>query len=112
MGSLIAFCGLDCSQCPAYHAAEKLSMAERQKVADQWSKEFNSPFKAADIDCVGCTARDGAHVGYCTMCKIRSCGLEKGLSTCAACDKFGCETLEGFLKNVPQARENLAKLRA
>jgi hypothetical protein len=110
--NLYAMCGLDCAACPAFKASERLSMPERQKIADQWSKEFNGSFTAADIDCVGCPVTAGAHVGYCAMCQIRACALEKAVSTCAACGQFGCDKLEGFLKNAPQARENLARLRA
>jgi hypothetical protein len=108
---LFAYCGLDCAACPAFHASEKLSMEEREKVADQWSKEFNHSFKAADIDCVGCQVKKGAHVGYCSMCQIRSCAEGRGLASCAACPDFGCQKLEEFLKAAPQARENLAALR-
>jgi len=109
---MIAYCGLDCAACPALFASQKLSMDERQKIADKWSKEFNNPFKATDIDCVGCTASEGVHVGYCAMCGIRRCGIEKGVSNCAGCADFGCAQLEGFLKNVPVAKENLLALRA
>jgi hypothetical protein len=108
----IAVCGLDCAACPAFHASEKLSIAERQKIADQWSKEYNGSFKATDIDCVGCTTKDGVHIGYCSACQIRLCGQEKGYASCAQCPQFSCEKLEGFFKNAPQARDNLAKLRA
>lgn len=107
-----AFCGVDCGACPAFHASERLAMAERQKIAEQWSKQYNGSFTAADVDCVGCAPRDGVHVGYCAMCPIRACAVEKAVASCALCDQFGCEKLEGFLKNSPNARENLAKLRA
>jgi hypothetical protein len=109
---LFAFCGLDCAACPAFNASKRLSMEERQKVADQWKKEFNTDLKATDIDCVGCPVKEGVHVGYCSMCQIRSCAEGRGLTTCAKCPDFGCEKLEGFLKSAPQARENLAALRA
>ncbi len=109
---LLAYCGLDCSACPALNASEKLSIEERQKVADQWSKQFGAGFKAVDIDCVGCTVKKGVHVGYCSMCQIRSCAEGRGLTTCAKCPDFGCEKLEGFFKSAPQARENLTALRA
>ncbi len=108
---MIAFCGLDCAACPALYGAKKLSIADRQKVADEWSKQFNASFKAEDIDCVGCTVREGKHVGYCSMCEIRLCGLGKGVSTCADCPEYACAKLEGFFKNAPAAKENLAALR-
>jgi hypothetical protein len=109
---MIAFCGLDCAGCPALFASKRLSMDERQKVADQWSKEYNAAIEAADVDCVGCTAREGVHVGHCSVCEMRLCGLAKGLSTCAACPEFACSKLEAFFKAVPVARANLMELRA
>ncbi len=109
---VIAFCGLDCAACPAYHAAEKLSMAEREKVAGDWSKQFNAPIKAVDIDCTGCTAKDGTHVAYCARCQIRAGGAGRGLSTCASCPEFACKKLADFMQNVPAARSNLEALRA
>jgi hypothetical protein len=112
MDQVIAFCGLDCAACPAFHASERLSMEERQKTADKWSKDFNHNFAATDIDCVGCTPKDGVHIGYCSMCEIRLCALGKNLATCASCPEFACAKLEGFFKGAPQAKENLMKLRA
>ena len=110
---LIAYCGLDCAVCPAFLAAERKTLAERQKTAEEWSKEYGHQLKAEEIDCVGCTAREGKHVGYCSMCGIRLCALEKGssVSTCASCPDYGCEKLVNFLKNVPQAKATLEALR-
>ncbi len=112
MEKMIAYCGLDCSACPALFASKRLSMDERQKVADQWAKEFGAQITAAQVDCVGCTAREGVHVGHCSVCEMRQCGLAKGLTTCAECAEFACAKLEGFFKAVPVAKENLTALRA
>ena len=103
----IAFCGLDCGACPAFHAAERLTIEERQAVAEKWNVEFGGTHTAADIDCVGCT-HDGRHAPYCENgCDIRKCGVEKAVATCAECSDYGCEKLAGFLANVPEARANL-----
>jgi hypothetical protein len=110
--TVLAICGLDCAACPAFHASEKLSMEERRKVADQWSKEYHAEFKAEDVDCVGCIVKDGKHIGYCSMCELRLCGLGKGYATCADCPDFACAKLEAFHANAPQARANLAAVRA
>ena len=109
---MIAFCGLTCAACPALFASQRLTMDERQRVADQWSKEYNASIRAADVDCAGCTAREGVHVGHCSVCEIRRCGMAKGLSSCAVCPELGCPKLEGFFKLVPAARDNLMALRA
>jgi hypothetical protein len=109
---MIAFCGLDCAACPALFASKRLSMEERQKVADQWAKEFGANIKAVDVDCVGCTTREGVHVAHCAVCEMRVCCLAKGLSTCAACPEFACSKLEAFFGAVPAAKANLTELRA
>jgi hypothetical protein len=108
---IIAYCGLDCAKCPAFLASERLSMEERKKVAEQWSKEFNFQFTANDIDCVGCTQKQGKQVGHCAVCEIRLCGLKRELQTCAGCPDYACAKLEGFIKNIPDARANLEALR-
>lgn len=103
----IAYCGLDCGACPAFHAAERLSVEERQAVADKWNVEFGGSHSVADIDCVGCT-HEGKHAPYCESgCEIRSCAVEKTVTTCAECPEYGCPKLAGFLANVPDAKTNL-----
>lgn len=103
----IACCGLDCAACPAYHGAERLTMAERQVVADKWSIEFGGEFRAEEIDCVGC-ASEGRHIPHCeSQCEIRMCGIAKAVATCAECGDYGCAKLAGFLMGVPDARANL-----
>lgn len=107
----IAYCGLDCAACPAYHAVERLTAEERQAVADKWTAEFGGNHTVADIDCVGCAAM-GTHTPYCSMCEIRKCGVEKAVLTCAECSDYGCEKLVAFLANVPEAKANLEARRA
>ena len=103
----LAYCGLDCAECPAFHAAERLTSEERQAVAEKWNVDFGGSHTAADIDCVGCTY-DGRHAPYCENgCEIRNCGLAKGVATCAECGDYGCLKLATFLANVPEARANL-----
>jgi hypothetical protein len=109
---MIAFCGLDCAVCPAFRAGERFTLAERQKTADKWAKDFGAQIKAEDVDCVGCTMQTGRQIGHCAECEIRLCGLKKKVSTCAACPEYGCDKLSNFLKNVPSAKANLEELRA
>jgi hypothetical protein len=103
----IAYCGLDCAACPAYHAVERLTVEERQDVADKWSVEFGGTHTVADIDCAGCT-HEGHHATYCESgCEIRKCGIEKAVATCAECADYGCDKLAGFLAGVRDAKANL-----
>jgi Protein of unknown function (DUF3795) len=102
-----AYCGLDCVACPAFHAAERLTMAERKAVADKWTIEFGGEFKAEEIDCVGCT-HDGRHIPHCeSQCEIRRCGMAMAVATCAECADYGCAKLAGLLADFPEARANL-----
>ncbi|HEC96016.1 MAG TPA: DUF3795 domain-containing protein, partial [Euryarchaeota archaeon] len=54
MEKIIGFCGLICSECPAYLATQKDDDNERRKVAETWSKEFNANMKPEDINYDGC----------------------------------------------------------
>jgi hypothetical protein len=102
----IAYCGLDCAACPAFHAAERLTTEERQGVADKWNVEYGGTHTVEDIDCVGC-AHEGHHAPYCSMCEIRLCAAAKAVATCAECADYGCARLAGFQANVPEAKANL-----
>lgn len=104
----IAYCGLDCSTCPAFNAVERLTVEERRAVAEQWNVEYGGNHTFVDIDCVGCTVAEGHHAPHCeSMCEIRKCAAAKAVATCAECADYGCETLTGFLANVPDAKANL-----
>jgi hypothetical protein len=111
MDIIIGFCGIDCGKCPAYIAKKENNNDLRKKTADEWSKMFGTEFKPEQINCDGCTA-DGQHIVYCEhMCEIRKCAVEKKVETCAVCADYGCEKLEAFLKNVPEARKTLEGIR-
>ncbi len=54
MDKMIAFCGIVCTECPAFLATQKDDHNERMKVAELWSKEFKAEIKPEDINCDGC----------------------------------------------------------
>ena len=85
MDKMIAFCGLTCTECPAYIATRKDDDKERGKVAKVWSKEFN--------------------------CEIRKCGQEKEVKNCAYCDDYACEKLTKFFDMAPEAKTTLSEVR-
>lgn len=49
MDRLIAFCGLTCTECPAFIATWKDDYKERGKVSKIWFKEFNREIKSEEI---------------------------------------------------------------
>ena len=41
--NMIAFCGLICTDCPAYLATQADDDSARKKVAEQWREAYQSP---------------------------------------------------------------------
>lgn len=111
MDKLIGFCGLSCNECPAFIATQNDDDVQREKIAKQWAKEYKHAFKKEDINCDGCVNLEGKHVGYCSVCEVRACAIEKKVKNCAHCSGYICETLGGFLDMVPQAKEMLEEIR-
>ena len=104
---MVAYCGLVCSDCGAYIATQTNDDEKRKEVAVTWTKKYNHPFKAEDINCVGCIVTDGRHVGHCGMCEIRKCGQEKGVINCAWCVDYSCDKTDEFFKMVPENKKRL-----
>ena len=111
MEKMIAFCGLVCTECPAFIATQKEDDEERKKVAEMWSKEFKVELKPEDINCDGCLADSERLFSHTKVCEIRKCGLDRKVANCAHCDEYACEKLTAFFKMVPQARSNLDEVR-
>jgi hypothetical protein len=111
MEKIIAYCGIVCSECPAYIATQTDDDAKRREVAEQWTKQFGHEMKPEDINCDGCNADTGRIVNYCAICEIRLCAREKGLINCAYCDDYACDKLEKFFQMAPMFRETLDEIR-
>ncbi len=110
---LIAVCGLDCSSCPAYLAWKNDDAALREKTAREWSKTYGFACTPAMVNCSGCRTAEGPKIGHCAECKMRSCAMQRGHATCAACGELStCAEIQGFLSKVPAAKANLERLRA
>ena len=69
MDKTIAFCGLICTECPAFIAPRKDDDKEREKVAKVWSKEYKCDMKTEDINCDGCLEESGRLFNYCKLVK-------------------------------------------
>jgi len=108
---MIAYCGLVCSECPAYVATQADDSEALQRVAAEWGKETNKPLTAADCLCDGCLSDSDRLFGYCSKCKMRACAMERGVATCAHCDDYGCEKITGFLEHAPEAKTTLDQIR-
>ena len=110
MDKMVAYCGLVCTECPAYIATQKNDMEALNQVAEMWSKEFKASLTAQDCICDGCTV-EGRKIGHCSECKVRACAMERDVVNCAHCADYGCTTLTDFLGFAPQAKANLEAIR-
>ncbi|OQY24673.1 MAG: hypothetical protein B6I35_00910 [Anaerolineaceae bacterium 4572_32.2] len=105
MDKIIAYCGLVCTDCPAYVATQSDDNAARERVAAQWREEFDAPNITAEmINCNGCLSETGPKFSHCAECEIRACSVERGVVNCAHCTEYACEKLEGFFGFAPDAR--------
>ena len=111
MEKMIGFCGIVCTDCPGYIATQKDDDNERKKVAELWSKLYNTDIKPEDVNCDGCLSEDGRLIGHCSVCEIRKCGQKKNILNCAYCDKYSCEKLNQFFKMAPEAKTTLDEIR-
>jgi len=113
MDRIVAYCGLICTDCPAYVATQTGDRAALERVAAQWREAFNAPEITADsIICDGCLGHDdGRLAGYCATCEVRACSLGRGFVNCAHCADYACEKLEGFFGHASEARKTLDEIR-
>jgi hypothetical protein len=111
MEKIIAYCGLICSDCPAFLATQRNDDAERKRVAELWSKEFGNSFKPEDINCDSCLSTGERVVNYFRICEIRKCSQSKKVQNCAYCEEYSCDKLENLFKMAPDARKILDDIR-
>jgi hypothetical protein len=111
MDNMIAYCGIVCTECPAFIATQLNDDNKRKKVAETWSKQYKMTVKPEDINCDGCMPGSGRLLNYCSICEIRKCGQGKGIKNCAYCDEYACEKITRFHAMAPQAKASLEKIR-
>ncbi|MFA5024489.1 MAG: DUF3795 domain-containing protein [Patescibacteria group bacterium] len=94
----LAMCGLNCSACAAFIATKNNDQKLQAKTAREWTERFIStnsnrpPLKPENIVCHGCLSA-GPLYQHCLECKIRKCGLAKGLKNCQECQDYKCADL-------------------
>ena len=111
MEKIVAFCGIVCSECPGFIATQKDSAEERKRVADSWSKMYNTEIKPEEINCDGCLTTSGRLINYCSVCEIRKCALDKSVKNCAFCEEYICKKLDSWFEKVPEGKATLEGIR-
>ena len=113
MSEMIAYCGLICTECPAFIATQANDRAALEQVAAQWCEEYSAPgLTAESVICDGCLGTTGRKFGHCAECKIRACAMARDVVNCAHCEDYGCDTITEFFGFVPEARTRLDGIRA
>ncbi len=122
MSRMVAFCGVVCSDCPAYQATQANDPEALARALAHWREDFDAPhITLDDIICDGCQTAGGRLNGYCRHCPVRPCGVARGIANCAHCDEYVCSQLarlldvcdgvQGFFAFARQARATLADIR-
>ncbi len=106
MEKIIGFCGLICTECPAYLATLNNDDEMRKKTAEKWSEMYHADIKPEGIKCNGCTT-PGHKFHHCTECEMRLCGIAKGVKNCGWCAEYPCPKIKEFQKWVPDAKKVL-----
>ena len=58
---MIAYCGIDCSNCPSYIATQSRSRKELIKVAENLTERYQTEVKPEYVICDGCKTKRGTH---------------------------------------------------
>lgn len=109
--SMIAYCGITCSECPAFEATrdrDQRKLAEtliadtvavsygptrdrdKEKLAETAAKWSTSEmkFEPEDILCDGCLS--DRVFKWSIECPTRRCGMERGVDNCGPCRDYHC----------------------
>jgi hypothetical protein len=107
MRKLIAYCGIDCADCPIYIVTQNNDEKARQEIA------IKNGLRAEDCYCDGCTTKTGKVATFCDKCEVRICTIKKKLENCAYCDDYPCVTLNKLheMYNANKARATLKEIR-
>ncbi len=107
---LMAFCGILCSECPAFKATQADDEELLAKTAVEWSSDDHT-LEADDLLCDGCIYEDKRASKFCLECTVRECALERGVENCGHCDEFPCAELEKPWSMSVDAKTTLEEIR-
>lgn len=109
MDRMISYCGLVCSECPAYIAKRDNDNDKRIEAAKAWSSD-TFLLAPEDINCDGCLAAGGELFKYCSECNIRECGTGRKVENCGACPDYGCEKIKFHTDRSPESKAILDEI--
>ncbi len=113
MAKLMAYCGMDCGECPAYLATQSKNQEMKAQVAAFMNQKLGATYLASDINCDGCTTNKNL-VPHCRACEVRLCAVgDHKVENCGVCASYGCDKLTKLYALIPPtAKQNLEALRS
>jgi hypothetical protein len=97
----LAYCGLICSDCPAYIATQSDKWDALERVAVEWRELLGMPgITADDVACDGCLTRGGHLWINCADCAVRTCAIGRGVDNCGHCPDYACDRLEAVFRHI------------
>jgi len=88
-------CGLYCGACSVYVARKRGDAAALDVVAKRITEQESWVIKPEeDLVCDGCLSSQQAIM--CRRCAMRTCAIDKGITHCAQCPDFPCQTIIDF----------------
>lgn len=119
---LVAYCGLNCGECPTYKGryfrmlAEELEELIKANHHPEWVPEYGRIDFDYDEFLNGLTYYSKVESGCFNVepckggcqvpgCPIKPCAKERGVEVCFECDEFPCENFSKFLERHPDQME-------
>ncbi len=109
---MIAYCGIQCDQCPSYQG----TITGDETLLAKMNAEFGTAqTDAIDFVCLGCKYPDVSLIATdCAACAIRACAQARGKDFCAICATYApCDTVKPYRGDGTSPRDRMnAFLRA
>jgi len=105
------YCAYRCTKkCPILVASLKGDQKFLKEQAEKWSKDHDGEkIPEGQMFCFGCNPADKPLGFIVTRCTVRKCAMEKGLSSCVACENLAdCD--HELWKKYPQHHKHVIAL--
>lgn len=92
---MIAYCGINCDECPSYIGTITGEMSLLVKMNEKYGDKNSD---AVDFVCLGCKNKDVKLIASdCARCKIRICAMEREKDFCATCQEYeSCDVVKPY----------------
>jgi hypothetical protein len=92
MEPILTRCGYRCDLCLAYRPNVEKNPENQRMLSEGWFKYFGFRIQEENIACDGCLEDNPKLIDQ--ACPVRPCVLGRGISSCAACELYVCDTLQ------------------